>query len=87
MLRDRRLALTLTNPSPDAAVSARIRLGGGRVAEGRGTVLTHGEMTATNTFDDPDKVTLKDLTVKVRGDEAHVTVPQQAVVALEPQIA
>ncbi len=87
-IRDRRLAVTLTNPSLDAAVSARIRLGGGgRVAEGRGSVLTHEKMTATNTFDDPDNVTLKDLTVKVRGDAAHVTVPKQAVVALELQVA
>jgi alpha-L-arabinofuranosidase len=87
VLRDRRLALTLTNPSPDAAVSARIRLGGGRVAEGRGTVLTHEEMTATNTFDDPDNVTPGNLAVKVHGDAARVTVPRQAVVALELQIA
>ena len=87
-IRDRRLAVTLTNPSLDAAVSALIRVGGGgRVAEGRGTVLTHEEMTATNTFDDPDNVTLKDLTVKVRGDAAQVTVPRHAVVALELQIA
>ena len=87
-IRDRRLAVTLTNPSLDAAVSARIRLdGAGRVAEGRGTVLTHEEMTATNTFDDPDNVTLSKLTVGVRGDAAHVTVPRQAVVALELQIA
>jgi alpha-L-arabinofuranosidase len=87
-IRDRRLAVTLTNPSLDAAVSARIRLGGGgRVAEGRATVLTHEKMTATNTFDDPDNVTLSDLTVKVRGDAAQVTVPKQAVVALELKIA
>jgi alpha-L-arabinofuranosidase len=87
-IRDRRLVVTLTNPSLDEAVSARVRLGGGgRVAEGRGTVLTHEEMTATNTFDDPDNVTLSDLTVEVRGDAAHVSVPKQAVVALELQIA
>jgi alpha-N-arabinofuranosidase len=87
-IRDRRLTVTLTNPSLDAAVSARIRLdGGGRVAEGQGTVLTHEKMTATNTFDDPDNVTLSEVTVEVRGDAARVTVPKQAVVALELKIA
>jgi len=86
-IRDRRLCVTLTNPSLDAAVAARIRLGGGgRVAEGRGTVLTHEDMTATNTFDDPDNVTLSELTVQTRGDAAHVIVPRKAVVALELQI-
>jgi alpha-N-arabinofuranosidase len=87
-IRDRRLGVTLTNPSLDAALSVGIRLdGGGRVAEGRGTVLTHEEMTATNTFDDPDNVNLSELAVQVRGDAAHVTIPPKAVVALEVHIA
>jgi alpha-L-arabinofuranosidase len=61
--------------------------GGGRLAEGRGTVLTHEEMTATNTFDDPDNVTLSGLAVRIAGDAAQVTVPKQAAVALELRIA
>jgi alpha-N-arabinofuranosidase len=87
-IRGRRLNVTLTNPSLEAPVSTLIRLGGGgRVLEGRGTVLTHEEMTATNTFDEPNNVTLSELTVQVRGDAAHVTIPRKAVVALELQIA
>ena len=87
-IRGRQLCVTLTNPSLDAAVSAGIRLGGGgRVAEGRGTVLTHEDMTATNTFDDPDKVTLSKLTVQISGDGARVTIPKRSVVALELQVA
>jgi alpha-N-arabinofuranosidase len=87
-IRERRLTLTLTNPSLSAPVLARIRLGeGGRVAEGRGTVLTHEEMTATNTFESPDTVTLRDLVVEVRGDAALVSVPAKAVVALDLRIA
>jgi len=86
-IRDRRLTLTLTNPSLDAAVSARIRVAVGRVAEGRGTVLTHEDMRATNTFDDPDNVSLSALAVEVSGDAAHVTVPRKAVVALDLMLA
>ncbi|HVR71891.1 MAG TPA: alpha-L-arabinofuranosidase C-terminal domain-containing protein [Vicinamibacteria bacterium] len=87
-IRDRRVTVTLTNPSVSDAVTARIRVsGGGRLAEGRGTVLTHEEMTATNTFDDPDNVTLSGLTVRIGGDAAQVTVPKQAAVALELRIA
>ena len=86
-IRDRRVTVTLTNPSVSDAVTARIRVaGGGRVAEGRGTVLTHEEMTATNTFDDPDHVTLSPLSVQVGGDAARVTIPKQAAVALEFRI-
>jgi alpha-N-arabinofuranosidase len=87
-IRDRRLAVTLTNPSLDAPVAARIRLGGGgRVAEGRGTVLTHEEGTATNTFDDPDNVRPSEFAVQVREDAALVTIPRKAVVALDLRIA
>ena len=80
--------MTLTNPSLDAAVSTAIRLdGGGRVSEGRGRLLTHAEMTATNTFDAPDNVTLRDLSVEVHGDAARVVIPRHSVVALDLQIA
>jgi alpha-N-arabinofuranosidase len=83
-LRAGRICVTLTNPSLAEAVTASIRLaGGGRVAEARGTVLTHEEMTATNSFDEPDNVTLSPLEVRAGGDAALVTIPRHAVVALE----
>jgi len=86
-IRDKRLCVTLTNPSLDASVSTAIRLdGGGRVSEGRGRLLTHAEITATNTFDTPDNVTLRDLPVEVHGDAARVVIPRHAVVALELRI-
>ena len=86
-IRDKRLCVTLTNPSLDASVSTAIRLdGGGRVSEGRGRLLTHEEITATNTFDQPDHVTLRDLPVDVQGDAARMVIPKHAVVALELRI-
>jgi alpha-L-arabinofuranosidase len=57
------------------------------VAEGRGTVLTHDDMTATNTFAGPDNVTPSALAVRISGDDAYVTIPRRAVVALELLIA
>jgi alpha-L-arabinofuranosidase len=83
-IRERRLAVTLTNPSLEAELPAAIRLdGGGRIAEGRGTVLTHEDMTATNTFAAPDNVKPSPLAVKTIGDAARVTVPKRAIAALE----
>jgi alpha-N-arabinofuranosidase len=83
-IRERRLCVTLTNPSLADAVDAVVRLeGGSRVAEGRGTVLTHEDMTATNTFATPDAVKPAALAVRTSGDAAYVTVPKRAVVALE----
>ena len=87
-LRDSSLCVTLTNPSLENAVTTSIRLeGGGRVAEARGRVLTHHEMTATNTFDRPDAVTLAPLALDTRDDAARVTIPAKAIVALELRIA
>jgi len=87
-IQGRRLCVTLTNPSLDASLSTAIRLdGGGRVTEGRGRLLTHAQITATNAFDEPDNVTLRDLSVDVHGDTARVVIPKHAVVALELRIA
>ena len=82
-LRDKSLTVTLTNPSLDEAVATRLRLAGGaRLREARGTVLTHEDMHATNTFDRPDQVSLKPLPVQVSGDTASVTLPKQSVIAV-----
>jgi alpha-L-arabinofuranosidase len=80
--------VTLTNPSLDAALSTVIRAeGGARLAEGRGTVLTHEEMTAANTFDPPDRVAPSVLPVTLRGDAIQLTIPRRSVVALELRAA
>jgi hypothetical protein len=41
----------------------------------------------SNTFDDPDRVTLSKLVVRASGDGARVTVPARSVVALELDVA
>ena len=72
----------------DAGVTARLRLGGGaRATEGRGTVLTHADMRARNTFERPDEVALATLTVTVDRDSVLVEIPRHSVVALEIAIA
>ncbi|MBK5296733.1 MAG: alpha-N-arabinofuranosidase [Vicinamibacteria bacterium] len=86
-VRDKSLTVTLTNPSLQDRVVARIRLSGGaRLREGRATVLTHQDMHATNTFDKPNEVGLAALAVQVSGDTATIIVPKQAVVAVLLQL-
>jgi alpha-L-arabinofuranosidase len=87
-LRDKTLTVTLTNPSLEQAVVARIRASGGAtVREARATVLTHEDMHATNTFERPDQVTLAPLAASVSGATATLTIPRQAVVAASFQLA
>ena len=86
-IRNRRLAVTLTNPSLDAALSVRIRLtGGARATEARGLVLTHQDMRATNTFADPDEVKPAAHPVRVIADALELSVPKQAIVLVECEI-
>ena len=87
-VRDKSLTVTLTNPSLQESVVARIRLSGGaRLREGRATVLTHEDMHATNTFEQPDEVGLAPLAAPVSRDTATITIPKQAVVAVSLQLA
>ena len=80
-IRDRRLAVTLTNPSLELPLSVRIRLAGGaRATDARGLVLTHSDMRATNTFASPDEVKPAAHPVKVVGDALVLTLPRQSVV-------
>lgn len=87
-IREGRLTVTLTNPSLEDPVTVALELdGGAAVAEARGRVLTHAEMTATNTFAAPDKVRLAALPVGVGRNGARATLPARSVVALELRIA
>ncbi len=81
--KDKTLTVTITNPSLDSALDGNVRLIGGSIVEGRGSVLTHAEMTASNTLDHPTEVKLASLAVNVRGDRAQISIPQRAVVSLE----
>jgi alpha-N-arabinofuranosidase len=83
-IRDRRVTITLTNPSVEAPVSARLRLAGGaRPQEARASVLTHSDMRARNTFERPDEVKLAPLAVRVSGDAVLVELPKHAVAAID----
>jgi alpha-N-arabinofuranosidase len=87
-LREKRLMVTLTNASVDSPITARIRLAGGaRASEGRGTVLTHSDMRAHNTFQNTNEVRLTSLPVRISGETLAVEIPRQAVAAVEIQLA
>jgi alpha-N-arabinofuranosidase len=86
-VKGKTLTVTITNPSLDSPVVAQIRLTSGSIVEGRGNVLTHAEMTASNTLEHPDEVKLSSLPVSVRGNRTEVTIPQHAVVSLELRLA
>ncbi len=87
-IREKRLTVTLTNPSLDSPVNARIRFAGGaRASEGRGVALTHSDMSARNTFQNSNEVRPSTLPVNTSGEGVVVKIPKQAVAAIEIQLA
>jgi hypothetical protein len=52
-----------------------------------GSVLTHAEMNAGNTFDRPNEVKLAPFPVTVRGNNTEISIPKHAVVSLQLRMA
>jgi alpha-N-arabinofuranosidase len=87
-IRDRRLTVTLTNPSLDRSVPARIRLtGGAKAVEARGLVLTHADMRGTNSFAKPEEIIPVAHPVNVVGEGIEVSLPKQSVSRVDLRIA
>lgn len=70
-MRRRRFIETVAGVGVEAPITARIRLAAGsRMTEGRGAVLTHRDMHAANTFENPNAVVPAALPVAIGGDAA-----------------
>ncbi len=82
-IQDRRLTVTLVNPSLDAPIETAILLTQASTREAKATVLTHTDMRAANTFDAPDQVVPEPLAVSLSGDRINFSMPKQSVVALQ----
>jgi alpha-N-arabinofuranosidase len=87
-VREKMLTVTLTNPSADSAVAARIRVAGGAaLAEARGTLLTHADPAAANTFAAPEAVRPEALRVEITGGAAALSLPRKSVASLQLRLA
>ncbi|HEX2344335.1 MAG TPA: alpha-L-arabinofuranosidase C-terminal domain-containing protein, partial [Vicinamibacterales bacterium] len=87
-IREKQVTVTLVNPSLESPVAARIRFAGGAQArEARGTVLTHSDMRARNTFEKTGEVRPSQLAVKTSGQGVVVDLPKQSVAAIQIDVA
>ncbi|PAP78593.1 alpha-N-arabinofuranosidase [Rubrivirga marina] len=78
--------VTLTNLDPHRARTVSAEMRGGRLSRVSGRVLTASEMTAHNTFEDPDVVVPAPFGgVRLDGQTLTVTLPPMSVVALDLQ--
>ncbi len=87
-IRDKRLTVTVTNPSLDTSMPTRIRLtGGAKALEARGLVLTHQDMRATNALTKPEEVKPAAHPVKAAGDTIELSLAKQSVTLIDCRIA
>ncbi len=87
-IRDRRLAVTLTNPSLENAGSVRIKLtGGASPSDAKATVLTHRDMRAMNTFVAPNEVQPVAHPVRISSRGIEVKLPPQSIVLIESELS
>ena len=83
-IREKRMTVTLTNPTlTDAAPTRIVLAGGARASEVKASILTHADMRATNSFAHPDEVKPAAHQAAVEGAAIRVNVPKQSVVALD----
>ena len=86
-IQGKALTVTLTNPSLDAPLTAKLRLTAGDIVEGRGTILTHANRSASNTFDHPTEVQPAPFAVSIHGNGSAITLPPRSIVALELRLS
>jgi alpha-N-arabinofuranosidase len=85
-LKQGSLMVTLTNPSIDSLVTARLRLAVGSAVEARATVLTHPDAKARNTFERPEEVKIASMPVNLRSGMIEAPMPPHSVVAIEVRV-
>jgi alpha-N-arabinofuranosidase len=81
------LSITLTNSHAERETPVTVQLVGGSQATGGTAQVLAGELHAHNTFDDPEQVAPKPLTLDALGMSFEVNMPPASVVAAQIQLA
>jgi alpha-L-arabinofuranosidase len=81
------MVVTLVNPRHDVAMDADCALRGATAKSGSAQILHDADINAYNSFDNPDKVTIKPHQVAVNGASFRITLPAMSVVTVTLQVA
>lgn len=82
-LREKALTVTLVHTHASEPVEVEVKLVGGAAQKATALVLTHKEMNAHNTFEQPDAVVPRGLEADARGASVRVVVPPASVVRVD----
>ena len=77
---DKELVVTLVNPRHDVDLQVECTLKGVNPNPGTAQILHDAEWNACNTFDHPDRIAPKPLTLRVDGSQVHLDLPRLSLV-------
>jgi alpha-N-arabinofuranosidase len=81
------LVVTFVNPRHDTDMDIDCALRGVTAKSGKAQILHDSDINAHNTFDQPDKVTVKPLQVGVEGGRVKLTLPAMSIATVTLSIA
>jgi alpha-N-arabinofuranosidase len=86
-VKDNVLTVTLTNSLLESGLQVRLRLDGVTPSEAHGTVLTHEDRQAANTFDNPRVIASAAIDVATADRGVSVKLPKQSVVSVSIRLS
>jgi alpha-N-arabinofuranosidase len=81
------LVVSLVNPRTDADIEVECTLRGAKAKQGRAQILHDSDLNACNTFDHPDRVTIRPHEVAVEPDRIRIMLPAMSVVTVTLDVA
>jgi alpha-N-arabinofuranosidase len=82
-VKGKSVTLTVTNMHVTESIEARILLGEAQLRELRQTILSHSDIHAHNTFQQPAEITPETSEIVMKGDDLAFTFPPASVVRLD----
>src|SRR5579884_1723096 len=79
---DREMIISLVNPRYDLDMNVNCRIEDARLRQATAQILHDADYNACNTFDHPDRITLKDHPVHVTTAELQLDLPRLSVVTI-----
>jgi alpha-N-arabinofuranosidase len=81
------LVVSLVNPRASEDIEVECKLRGAKAKQGRAQILHDSDLNACNTFDHPDRVTIRPHEVAVEPDRIRIMLPAMSVATVTLDIA
>jgi alpha-N-arabinofuranosidase len=81
------MVITFVNPRHDIDMDVDCAIRGVSARQGKAQILHDADLNAFNSFEQPDRITIKPYEAAVEGGRVRVTLPAMSVATLTLQVA